>query len=168
MGSGTNGTPTPIKNGVAKDHDDYAKVHRGEFGVHKKGSELLKKSLGTPDRNDRKRAASLTPDGVSSTFSEPLDSPPPKKKHKKTISIDTDAALARRLQEEENGRARTTRGGGAKRKPVVKKEKKGKKSKSKTKVDSDDDSDLNDGSGSKREVNRNSGFHVSSSSPTPA
>lgn len=145
--------PKRLDEGDAKVYSGHSK----DTGFHKKN----------PGISNRKRPASLTPDGVSSTFSEGLDSPP-KKKHKKTPSEDADALLARRLQEEENGRARTTRGGGVKRKPVAKKEKKVKKSKSKTKVDSDDDSDVHDGSGSKKEVNRNSGFHVSGFSPTPA
>ena len=107
--------------------------------------------------NSEKRSPG-TQDDHPSGFSEVADSPSPKKKHKKNMSVeDADAAYAARLQAEENSRARSTRGGGAKRKPVVKKE--NKKRKSKNRVGSDDDSDA-EGS-PKKEVNRNSGFHVS-------
>jgi len=107
--------------------------------------------------NSEKRSPG-TQDDHPSGFSEVADSPSPKKKHKKNMSVeDADAAYAARLQAEENSRARSTRGGGTKRKPVVKKE--NKKRKSKNRVGSDDDSDA-EGS-PKKEVNRNSGFHVS-------
>jgi len=112
------------------------------------------------DSSYRKREASGSTDDADPDFSDVM-TPSPKKKHKKTLSTDNDAAIARRLQEMENARARSTRGGGTKRKPLAKKDKKVKKSK--TKVASDDDSDAEGGSGSKKEVNRNSGFHVSSS-----
>jgi len=112
------------------------------------------------DSSNRKRATSGSTDDAEGDFSDVMTpSPPPKKKHKKMLSTDNDAAIARRLQEMENAGARSTRGGGTKRKPLIKKDKKIKKSK--TKVASDDDSDAEGGSGSKKEVNRNTGFHVS-------
>ena len=112
--------------------------------------------------NSEKRSPP-TQDDQPSDLSEVADSPPPKKKHKKNMSVeDADAAFAARLQAEENSRARNTRGGGAKRKPIVKKEKK--KRKSKNRVGSDDDSD--DEGSPKKEVNRNSGFHVNLNRPS--
>ncbi|KAF2435060.1 SWIB-domain-containing protein, partial [Tothia fuscella] len=111
-----------------------------------------------------KRSASPSDDELPSDAESQLSSlatPPPKKKHKKSRSVElSDAALAARLQAEENGRTgRATRGAAnGKRKPVKKVKGERKKKKSKARVGSDDDSSA-EGNGEKKEVKRTGGFH---------
>jgi upstream activation factor subunit UAF30 len=86
---------------------------------------------------------------------------PPPKKRKPDHDIDADALFAARLQAEENKLARPTRGSATRKSAPVKK--KTVKSKTAKKVKAEDDSDLESGSenGTKKEVNRSGGFHVS-------
>ncbi|KAJ5787669.1 hypothetical protein N7457_002659 [Penicillium paradoxum] len=93
----------------------------------------------------------------SDVTSEPASaSPPPTKKHKPDIDTDADAAFAAKLQAEENLRARPTRGGHSRRAAPTKKKSKAKTSK---RVKAEDDSDIGSGEETKKEVNRNTGFH---------
>lgn len=81
---------------------------------------------------------------------------------KKVKVLDADAAFAAKLQAEENSRARPTRNG-VTRKAAPTKKKKTPKKKTAARINASDDSELelSDGAvGAKKEVNRNSGFHV--------
>lgn len=104
-----------------------------------------------PSSSPVKRQASS--DGTS----EPTSASPPAKKHKPDTDTDADAAFAAKLQAEENSRARPTRGGNVRRAAPAKKKSKAKTSK---RVKAEDDSDVASGEETKREVNRNTGFHV--------
>lgn len=106
-----------------------------------------------PSSSPVKRQAS------SDVTSEPASASPPAKKHK-SDDVDADAMFAARLQAEENSRARPTRGGNTRRAAAPKK--KTKKAKTSTRVRAEDDSDIGSGSETKekKEVNRNTGFHV--------
>ncbi|KAJ5473828.1 hypothetical protein N7475_003394 [Penicillium sp. IBT 31633x] len=103
-----------------------------------------------PSSSPVKRQASS--DGTS----EPTSASPPAKKHKPDTDTDADAAFAAKLQAEENSRARPTRGGNVRRAAPAKKKSKAKTSK---RVKAEDDSDVASGEETKREVNRNTGFH---------
>ena len=94
--------------------------------------------------------------------SEAVDVSPPKKKRKADV-VDADAAYAARLQAQENLLARPTRGGNTRKAAPVKKKKSPSKSKPKTskKVKASDDSDIESSEVGEKEVNRNTGFHVS-------
>lgn len=89
---------------------------------------------------------------------ESVSATPPTKKYKPSKDFDADAAFAARLQAEENSRARPTRGGNTRRAAPSKKKSKAKTSK---RVKASDDSDIASGDDAKKEVNRNTGFHVS-------
>lgn len=104
-----------------------------------------------PSSSPVKRQAS------SDATSEPASASPPAKKHKADTDTDADAAFAAKLQAEENSRARPTRGGNTRRAAPVKKKSKAKTSK---RVKAEDDSDIGSGEEPKKEVNRNTGFHV--------
>jgi upstream activation factor subunit UAF30 len=104
-----------------------------------------------PSTSPVKRQAS------SEATSEPASASPPAKKHKPDTDTDADAAFAAKLQAEENSRARPTRGGNTRRAAPVKKRSKAKTSK---RVKAEDDSDIDSGEEPKKEVNRNTGFHV--------
>jgi upstream activation factor subunit UAF30 len=104
-----------------------------------------------PSSSPVKRQAS------SDATSEPASASPPAKKHKPDTDTDADAAFAAKLQAEENSRARPTRGGNTRRAAPVKKKSKAKTSK---RVKAEDDSDIGSGDEPKKEVNRNTGFHV--------
>lgn len=99
---------------------------------------------------------------AESDFSrESTSKTPPPKKRKPDHDIDADALFAARLQAEENKLARPTRGSATRRTVPVKK--KITKSKTAKKVKAEDDSDFESGqeNGTKKEVNRSGGFHVS-------
>ncbi|KAJ5542867.1 hypothetical protein N7535_005290 [Penicillium sp. DV-2018c] len=87
---------------------------------------------------------------------EPRTAVPPAKKPKLDTDTDADAAFAAKLQAEENSRARPTRGGNSRRAAPAKKKSKAKTSK---RVKAEDDSDIGSGEETKKEVNRNTGFH---------
>lgn len=104
-----------------------------------------------PSSSPVKRQAS------SDSTSEPASASPPAKKQKPDTDTDADAVFAAKLQAEENSRARPTRGGNTRRAAPVKKKSKAKTSK---RVKAEDDSDIGSGDEPKKEVNRNTGFHV--------
>lgn len=104
-----------------------------------------------PSSSPAKRQAS------SDATSEPASASPPVKKHKADTDTDADAVFAAKLQAEENSRARPTRGGNTRRAAPVKKKSKAKTSK---RVRAEDDSDIGSGEEPKKEINRNTGFHV--------
>ncbi|CAG7920517.1 unnamed protein product [Penicillium olsonii] len=87
--------------------------------------------------------------------SEPASASPPAKKQKPDDDFDADAAFAAKLQAEENSRARPTRGGNTRRAAPKKKS----KAKTSKRVKASDDSDIGSGEETKKEVNRNTGFH---------
>jgi upstream activation factor subunit UAF30 len=89
--------------------------------------------------------------------SDPTTASPPAKKQKPDDDMDADAAFAAKLQAEENSRARPTRGGNTRRAAPSKKKSKAKTSK---RVKASDDSDIASGDEPRKEVNRNTGFHV--------
>lgn len=93
----------------------------------------------------------------SDNTSDPASASPPAKKQKPDDECDADAAFAAKLQAEENSRARPTRGGNTRRAAPSKKKSKAKTSK---RVKASDDSDIASGEETKKEVNRNTGFHV--------
>jgi upstream activation factor subunit UAF30 len=114
-------------------------------------------------------ATQSSPQSTSSPQKRPADhgdaqesetKTPPPKKRKPDHDIDADALFAAKLQAEENMRARPTRGSALRKTIPVKKKAKSKTSK---KVKAEDDSDLDSTSevGTKKEVNRSGGFHVS-------
>ena len=99
---------------------------------------------------------------IDDDAAEPLDVSPPKKK-RKADSVDPDAAYAARLQAQENLLARPTRGGNSRKvAPVKKKKSPSKKATTAKKVRASDDSDIDSSEVGEKEVNRNTGFHVSS------
>ena len=101
----------------------------------------------------RKPSSSRDEDDFSASLSDTASTPPPKKRKS---AVDDDAAFAARLQAEENNRARPTRGGTTRKISVV-----NKKKKTATRISPNDDSGLSGSeTGSKRKINRNSGFHV--------
>ena len=108
----------------------------------------------TVEKVGHKRKAS-TPrdeDEFSVGLSDTASTPPKKRKS----VVDDDAAFAARLQAEENNRARPTRGGTTRKISIVKKKKK-----TAARISPNDDSGLSGSeTGSKRKINRNSGFHV--------
>lgn len=99
----------------------------------------------------------------SENTSEPASASPPAKKQKPDDKFDADAAFAAKLQAEENSRARPTRGGNTRRAAPSKKKSKAKTSK---RVKASDDSDIASGEETKKEVNRNTGFHVCENVPS--
>jgi upstream activation factor subunit UAF30 len=88
---------------------------------------------------------------------DPPSASPPAKKRKPDDDVDADAVFAAKLQAEENSRARPTRGGNTRRAAPSKKKSKAKTTK---RVKASDDSDIGSGDEPKKEVNRNTGFHV--------
>lgn len=108
----------------------------------------------TPSSSPRKRQVEtdeMDEDGSKS---------PQPKKRKQNPDVDADALFAAKLQAEENKLARPTRGSATRKAAPAKKKSKAKTAK---KVQAEDDSDLDSssGTGSKKEVNRSGGFHVS-------
>jgi upstream activation factor subunit UAF30 len=85
---------------------------------------------------------------------------PPAKKRRPDHDIDADAIFAAKLQAEENMRARPTRGSAMRKTVPVKKLTKSKISK-KVKVEEDSDLESTSEAGTKKEINRSGGFHVS-------
>lgn len=86
-------------------------------------------------------------------------SPQPKKR-KPDPDVDADALFAAKLQAEENKLARPTRGSATRKSAPGKKRSKAKTAK-KVKAEDDSDVDSSSATGSKKEVNRSGGFHVS-------
>lgn len=100
----------------------------------------------------RKASSPRDMDEFSVGLSDAASTPPKKRKS----VMDDDAAFAARLQAEENSRARPTRGGTSRKVSLAKKKKK-----TAARIGLNEDSGLSGSeTGSKRKVNRNSGFHV--------
>lgn len=89
-----------------------------------------------------------------------VDAPPKKKRKDNKANIkESDAEIAARLQAQEDRAARPTRGGAPRKPAPAKKKKKAPKKKTATRITGSDDSDLEDEGGTRRKVNRDTGFH---------
>ena len=152
--------PDPVTNGHV---DPVPEPAPTALPVQKEESPEADNKTGIKRKSESQEEDSK--DDLSEPLSDTPSSPPPKKKRKP--EVEDDAAFAARLQAEEMSRARPTRGGNQRKTTVVKKKKKTPKKKTSDKVKAEDDSDLEgSGSGGERKVNRNSGFHVWTSSLT--